>query len=253
MNAGSRMRHMRIDWTRDEIILACNLVQGNDWKGLSDSVAAVRELSKVLNLSSLHPVHDRNEKFRNPAGVARKTADIATRHPDYSGKPTKGNKLDREVLFDFLEDPLRMQAIAREITASILRGEPATLSDDFLDQKEDTAMEGRLLVTRHFRRERDPRLRKKKIDESRKKGLPVACEVCYFDFGSTYGERGSDYIEVHHVLPLHISGEVRTKLSDLVMLCANCHRMIHRGKQWLTPKDLRALITHSVPDPTRVR
>ncbi len=244
---------MRIDWTRDEIILACNLVQGNGWKSLSDSVAAVRELSRVLNLSALHPVHDRSEKFRNPAGVARKTADIATQHPDYPGKPTNGNKLDREVLTDFLEDPLRMQAIAREITASILRGEPATLPDDDLDQTEAAAMEGRLLAARHFRRERDPRLRRKKMDESRKKGLPIACEVCSFDFGLTYGERGSDYIEVHHVLPLHISGEVRTKLSDLVMLCANCHRMIHRGKQWLTPEDLRALVTLSIPDPAPVR
>ncbi|MET9496757.1 HNH endonuclease [Streptomyces sp. NPDC006552] len=32
------------------------------------------------------------------------------------------------------------------------------------------------------------------------------------------------YIECHHVVPLHEAGEGRTKLSDLALTCANCHR-----------------------------
>ncbi|WP_197277859.1 HNH endonuclease [Arthrobacter alpinus] len=219
---------------------------------MSDSVAAVGELSRILNLSGLHPVEHRSNKFRNPAGVARKTADIATQHPDYLGKPTNGNRLDREVLTEFLEEPLRMQMIAEEITASILRGESVMLPDEDIDEAEGSASEGRLLAARHFRRERSPRLRAKKIEESRKKGLPIVCNVCSFAFGSIYGERGFEYIEVHHVLPLHVSGEVQTKLSDLVMLCANCHRMIHRGKRWLTVEELRAVVALNSPDPVLV-
>jgi 5-methylcytosine-specific restriction protein A len=69
--------------------------------------------------------------------------------------------------------------------------------------------------------------------------------VCAFDFEAAYGGRGREYIEVHHTLPLHASGETKTKLSDLVLLCANCHRMVHRSAPWLTPDALRALLAVS--------
>ncbi|MEV6744057.1 HNH endonuclease [Streptomyces sp. NPDC051080] len=49
-------------------------------------------------------------------------------------------------------------------------------------------------------------------------------------------------MECHHVLPLHVAGEGHTKLSDLALICANCHRMIHRRAPWPTPGDLRASI-----------
>ena len=240
---------MRIDWTRDEIILACDLVRRHGWKSLGDSLLDVRELSTILNQSALHPVGDRDEKFRNPAGVARKTADIATQHPDYGGKPTKGNKLDREVLAEFLENPSLMHSIAEEILASIRRGEHVPHSDGETDDEEFSAKEGRLLAARHYRRERSPKLRKKKVEDCRKKGIPITCTICSFDFKKTYGPRGFEYVEVHHVLPLHTSGEVVTKLSDLAMLCANCHRMIHRTKNWLTVDELRAIFEQNTPVP----
>ena len=58
------------------------------------------------------------------------------------------------------------------------------------------------------------------------------CQVCGFDFESTYGELGRNYIEVHHVNPLaEQDGEhVVNPETDLVCLCANCHRMIHRNR-----------------------
>jgi 5-methylcytosine-specific restriction enzyme A len=31
-------------------------------------------------------------------------------------------------------------------------------------------------------------------------------------------------------------------LADLALLCSNCHRMIHRSKQWLTPDQLQKLV-----------
>lgn len=136
-----------------------------------------------------------------------------------------------------------MRAAAREIRVAIERREIPTHSylETEVDEEEGVA-EGRLLLAHHRRRERDPGLRRKKIEAHKKQGLPIVCEVCSFDFGRTYGSKGTDYIEVHQVLPLHVSGETRTKLGDLAMLCANCHRMIHRGRPWLAPAELRELI-----------
>lgn len=60
----------------------------------------------------------------------------------------------------------------------------------------------------------------------------TVCEVCNFDFEKFYGELGKDYIEVHHKVPLSQINEeiVVNPETDLVCLCANCHRMIHRKK-----------------------
>ena len=50
------------------------------------------------------------------------------------------------------------------------------------------------------------------------------------------------FIECHHNIPLHEKENERlTKLSDLSLLCSNCHRMIHRKKKWLTIKELKEL------------
>ena len=78
------------------------------------------------------------------------------------------------------------------------------------------------------------------------------CMACGFDFLEFYGERGRDYIEVHHVVPLSTLDEAVdvNPHTDLIVVCANCHRMIHRKRnEPLTLEQLKALInrktTHS--------
>lgn len=64
----------------------------------------------------------------------------------------------------------------------------------------------------------------------------VFCTVCDFDFGRSYGKHGRGYIEVHHLDPIFekdIGGEQQAlsdALSRVVLVCSNCHRMIHRRK-----------------------
>lgn len=101
--------------------------------------------------------------------------------------------------------------------------------------------EGGLALREHFVRERDRGLRKRKIEAARRDGIPIVCEACGFDFGAVYGDRGRDYCEVHHRTPLHESGPTSSRLADLAILCANCHRMIHRGAT-LSVEELVALV-----------
>jgi len=233
-------------WTRDEIILACALVSENEWRGVRAVEPVVQELSVLLRRAPIHPAAERDAAFRSPNSVQRKTFDIATQHPDYSGKPTKGNKLDRVVLRDFLDDPQRMFAVARAIRSAILTGVVTEPTVAEVEASDMVASEGTLLLAQHVVRERDPRLRCEKMKAVADRGMRPACEVCSFDFGRTYGPLGEGYIEVHHRLPLHASGPTLTKLSDLALLCANCHRMIHRSKAWLTPEQLVERMTNSV-------
>ena len=58
-------------------------------------------------------------------------------------------------------------------------------------------------------------------------------------------ERGaiSGFIEIHHVSPLHtLKPGSQTRLQDLAVPCANCHRMVHAKPKWLTLSELRALL-----------
>jgi hypothetical protein len=69
----------------------------------------------------------------------------------------------------------------------------------------------------------------------------LKCMLCGFDFEAVYGERGRGFIEVHHLRPISSFGE-QAKVDpekDMIVVCSNCHRMIHRKKDnILSPEDL---------------
>ncbi len=236
------LAHRNPPWTWDEVVLACALVRDNGWRWVTPTDPRVVELSELLQLYTAHPIEERGSDFRNPNGVVRKTADIATQHPDYTGKPTNGGRHDQEVLMAFLERPTEMEQQYVAIRQAILHeaATPAEAAD--LDLDGLSADEGRILQRLHLRRERDPKLRRKVIEAYKRRHAAIACEACGFDFQKTYGERGADYIECHHRTPLHVSGPTRTRPEDLILLCSNCHRMIHRTSPWLTPEELISLI-----------
>ena len=109
-----------------------------------------------------------------------------------------------------------------------------------------SAKEGAKKLVYSSQYERDPSLRAEVIQIHGTK-----CLVCGFDFEAFYGELGKDYIEVHHLRPVSTLGgrqSVNPK-SDMTVLCANCHRMIHRRRNHvLTPVQLRELIDNRAFD-----
>ncbi len=232
----------RFDWTRDEIVLACALVEDNGWRTIAQEDPRAIELSRLLQTEAIHPLEGRAPTFRNPAGVERKTSDIVSRLPDYAGTPTNGNRLDSEVLREFLARPEEMRALAAAIRVALADGETASVEAPDPDLTDLRVEEGGVLLRTHLRRERSPRLRRNKIADAKRRGQAIACEVCGFDFFCVYGPRGLDYIECHHRLPLHVGGKTRTRLQDLALICSNCHRMIHRKAPWLTVEELRSLV-----------
>jgi 5-methylcytosine-specific restriction protein A len=87
--------------------------------------------------------------------------------------------------------------------------------------------EGGKKVTISARVERDPTLRNEAI-----KAHGTACAVCCWDYELAYGSWGAGYAEVHHLIPLGGEPAVRETNAehDLAVLCANCHRMVHRKR-----------------------
>lgn len=69
----------------------------------------------------------------------------------------------------------------------------------------------------------------------------TVCSVCKFDFGETYGEHGEGFVEMHHLFPI-ANGKRKTTIEDLRPVCANCHRMLHKGKKLLSIEELKEII-----------
>jgi 5-methylcytosine-specific restriction enzyme A len=88
--------------------------------------------------------------------------------------------------------------------------------------------------------ERNPTLRTKAIQIH-----GYTCAACRFNFYEYYGNHGKDYIEIHHKIPLSQIDEKKQidPQNDMVALCSNCHRMIHRDKNnILTVEQLKRMI-----------
>lgn len=115
-----------------------------------------------------------------------------------------------------------------------------------LDQ---TFAEGKAAYRQHLRYERSRQLVDTTI--AYRKGLNplLQCDVCSFDFEATYGSVGKDYIEVHHTKPVSEMGPGDvSNVEDMALVCANCHKMLHRKRPWLGLNQLKALL---VPKPVR--
>jgi hypothetical protein len=107
--------------------------------------------------------------------------------------------------------------------------------------------EGKEVARIHKRRERN----KKAVETKKKKVLAdrgsLTCEVCGFDFAKKYGKLGFGFVECHHKIPLaKLSKGHRTQLSDLAIVCANCHRMLHRSNPMLSVEDLRKTVQEHI-------
>lgn len=155
-----------------------------------------------------------------------------------------GGKGDKEVWDLYSDNPASLKRIADNIKNSIDSIEIVS-SIDVTDEAE--ANEGKLLTVSHITRERNKAIIKKKKDAALKEYGELRCECCGFDFSKAYGERGNEFIECHHTTPVSemVTG-AKTKLSDLALLCSNCHRMIHRKSPWLSIEQLRVIIQQQI-------
>lgn len=239
------------DWTRDELILALDLYFTNPANPPGKASEAVATLSGILNKMHRIAGGTASVTFRNVHGVYMKMMNIRAIDPTFTAQGKVGMKaggsLEKDV---WAEYDGRRDVLAED--AKAIR-DAVTLANEMVIAKLPTAddyegEEGGILVRLHKRHERDPKL----VAAKRKAAIlagSLACEVCAFDFQAAYGEIGVGYIEVHHKKPVHsLNPGSKTKMSDLALLCANCHRMVHRRRTILSIMELKlALHTRSNP------
>ncbi len=228
-------------WEYDELVLALDVYFREPRARQSKSDPAVADLSRVLRALPLPIERPDPERFRNVNGVFMKLQNFKAVDPDYTADGRTGlgagaTQRERTLFERYAGDQDGLRALARQIRDRVEEGAEALPRDP--EEGEEGSVEGRLMYRVHKTRER------KKGEEKKREVLKATgrleCEGCGFDFLATYGERGRGFAECHHKLPLS-SGTRMTYLRDLAIVCANCHRMLHRGGL-ISLDDLRRLL-----------
>lgn len=229
------------NWTEDEAILALDLYIRSGYRVLSGNHPDVVELSEFMNALPIHPPELRTSKFRNPSGVNTKLANVRYVDPDRPGGLSGASRLDYLVWDQFAHDIPRL----RKVVEAIRRNYRQPEIELELDNPDESAPEGRVLLRLHKVRERNRTLVRKRKAQAMAEHGRLMCEACGFDFQATYGTLGDGFIECHHTVPVAaLTPGHETKLGDLALLCANCHRMIHRSTSPMTVTELTAFLFH---------
>ncbi|ALR21902.1 hypothetical protein ATN00_18000 [Sphingobium baderi] len=233
----------KVNWDREEMILALELYARDPQPGKGSK--AVAEVSGLLRKRAEQLGRVVPPRFRNSDGVYLKMMNFRRYDPSQQAKGNKGMergaKLEQAVWTEWSGKLVSLREAAKAIRLSIENDiEVGEAFSDDMDS--DLAAEGGFEYRKHRRYERNPQNVRRKKASVKNAGLTLACEACKFDFEQTYGPRGADYIEVHHKKPIHTvkPGSV-PKMSDLALLCSNCHRMAHRWGKLMSVEEIAAL------------
>jgi 5-methylcytosine-specific restriction protein A len=224
-------------WTREEVILALDLYLAQEGLGTLKERAKLSELLRAWPLEQRLAAED--PTFRNEPSVRNKLYNL--QYLDTLGEKgrKKGGVMTEAVWGDMAGEPGRVAA-----EASVIRQAMADLSkrsDDSVPDDDIEADETSVVVVTHRRRERDRKIVTRKREKVLSDTGALACEACGFDSEERFGIKG--IIECHHLKPVaELEPGQRTRLSDLRLVCPNCHRLIHKNRPWLTWSQLTSLV-----------
>jgi len=211
-------------WVRDELILALDLYTRYNPSRITTKHREVIALSKILKKLPLHKNIPDRKHFRNPNSVSMRLKTFISCDPHTKGKGlTHANKLEKHIWKEFSRDLETLNKIASAIRS--LASSSLVRSLNTPAEEEDACPAGKLLYRFHKRLEASRKLNERK----KKRSGTLKCELCGFDFEEKYGPVGKGYIELHHKIPLaQLRPNRKNRLSDLILVCSNCHRMLHR-------------------------
>lgn len=232
-----------VDWSWEEHVLALDLYMASRASIPGKSSKPILELSSFLNRLAERRGIPRSPKFRNANGVYMKLMNFRRLDPDVQAAGRKGlvrgAKGEEAVWNAFAHDQAALSVAAAAIRLAVEDEAVALAEPDDAYEADESAV----VLKLHRSRERDRKLIERKKAQALAATGKLTCEACDFDFEKAYGELGTGFIEAHHKKPVSTlrKGE-KTRCADLALVCANCHRMLHRSRELLGLEQLKALL-----------
>lgn len=210
-------------FTRDEVILALDVLYSSETGSVRADSEEIRELSLLLNRLPIHPVENRRADFRNPHGVAAQLTRF--RSNCYTGKkdPNVG-KLFFDIAFEYENSMDELHSIAK----AIRKNEAAFVSLFGAPSEDDGFPEGILLGHLH------------RIIEQRdgaKLKLKDHCEICNIRPALCYRDSGQLLQNHLIVAPAQLDYTKKYGADYFLTVCPTCHAALHRHRPWLTKEN----------------
>lgn len=208
-------------FSRDEVILALDVLYSSGEKVADEKSAAMQELSALLNKLPIHAVSKRHARFRNPKGVARQincfrvSAKKGTRSTDVGAN-----------FFDIAEEFRDNREELHRIATAIRRNADAFDELLFGDPKEGAGFpEGALLGHLHCLLE---------ARDSANLPMEERCAICGIQTTDIYPDC-PNLMALHLTAPITaLDAKKRYEAKEFITVCPNCHAALHRRRPWLT-------------------
>lgn len=114
---------------------------------------------------------------------------------------------------------------------------------DMVTDEDKVFPEGGFKEAIHRKHERNRQVVRLAKERAWQRDQLLPCEICRFSFADTYGELGEAFVEAHHRRPIAtLRRGHETRVEDIALVCANCHRMLHAGDRTLSVKELKNLL-----------
>lgn len=218
------------------MVLAADLADDREWRPVNRGAEGIARLSLMLRSASFHPLGGRSDNFRSENSVAFKINNLIASHPSKKGVGARTSAAERPVVERFIADRSVMKRVASGIRERVRQGTEQVGDAEALYRKESSPAEaGAVECSSRPEPCGGGRAGTCLVDDDTHAFLvgkavvqdeSLDCTVCGFDFESVYGKAGHGYIEIHRS---SLSSEASSVKRGVAMVCANCHRILHRG------------------------
>jgi 5-methylcytosine-specific restriction protein A len=211
------------------------------WCAVAPDSGRLKVVGWFDNAKVFESVQQLNESRRYQFVTGIRNARLIAASDRFLDVPTKGKITDRGYIGQsnwFFPDPV--DNYARFLEAFELLRKFGNEKKTFSQRDREGYEEGQKLVAEITVTIRNPKLAKRA-----RAHYGVNCQVCAFNFQERYGDIGSGFIEVHHLTQLALTAGPRiATLDDVCVVCANCHRMMHRRTPPFTVEEMKRRVTY---------
>ncbi len=208
---------INVKFTRDEVILALDVLFFSGEKHLNQDSPAIKDLCSILQSLPIYSEASRPAIFRNESGVSKQLYSFQLSQKANRKNPNVGAEF-YSVYSEFGEYLPEIHEIANAIRKNL-----SFICSSFSSfTLENHFREGILLNFLH-----------RAIEQKGGRKVPCTrCEICHIDLDGVYRTEGK-LIQQHLLVPLaDLDARAKYSANRYISVCPNCHAAIHQHRPW---------------------